>query len=64
LRATWTLRQLGAYLSSWSAVAKFRRERGGDPVGPLLERIAQHWGAVDATRDVTWPLHIRAGRIE
>jgi len=64
LRTTWTLRQLGAYLSSWSAVATFRRERGQDPVGPLLERIGQLWGPADGTRDVTWPLHIRARRIE
>lgn len=64
LRATWTLRQLGAYLSSWSAVANYRRERGHDPVGPLLERLAALWGPADAARRITWPLNIRAGRIE
>lgn len=64
LRATWTLRQLGAYLSSWSAVAKFRLDRGQDPVGPLLDRLASYWGSPDAERVVTWPLNIRVGRIE
>ena len=64
LRAVWTLRQLGAYLQSWSAVTKFRRERGTDPVAPLLERIASHWGPAERTRDVTWALNIRVGRVE
>ena len=63
LRAAWTLRQLGAYLQSWSAVAMFRRERGSDPVAPLLEHIAGHWGPPERARDVTWPLNIRLGRV-
>ena len=63
LRAEWTLRQLDAYLRSWSAVANFRRERGEDPVAPLLERIAKYWGSSEQTRTVTWPLNIRVGRV-
>ena len=63
LRVQWTLRQLKAYLGSWSAVAKFRRERGEDPVEAVVDRIAGHWGSPDRTRDVTWPLDIRVGRV-
>ncbi|HEU4995054.1 MAG TPA: class I SAM-dependent methyltransferase [Gemmatimonadaceae bacterium] len=63
LRADWTLRQLGGYLQSWSAVAKYRRVHGTDPVGPLLGRLAGHWGGPDRVRQVTWPLNIRVGRV-
>jgi SAM-dependent methyltransferase len=63
LRVEWTLRQLDAYLQSWSAVANFRRERGEDPVSPVLERIAGRWGRSERTREVTWPLNIRVGRV-
>jgi len=63
LRATWTLRQLGAYLNSWSAVTKYKQTEGSDPVAPVIARIARHWGSPDATRDVTWPLHLRVGRV-
>ena len=63
LRQEWTLSQLGEYLRSWSAVAKFVRERGFDPVAPVLERIGQHWGPPDRTRTITWPLAVRVGRI-
>lgn len=63
LRVPWTLSQLGRYLDSWSAVANFRRVRGTDPVAPVLERIASHWGPPQQTRDVIWPLNIRVGRV-
>jgi SAM-dependent methyltransferase len=63
LRAQWTLRQLDTYLRSWSAVDSFRRERGEDPVSPLIRRIATNWGREDQTREITWPLNIRVGRV-
>lgn len=63
LRVAWTLSQLGRYLDSWSAVVKFRRVRGMDPVAPVLERIASHWGPSEQTRDIIWPLNIRVGRV-
>lgn len=63
LRVRWSLSQLGEYFRSWSAVARFRRERGEDPVAPLMERIAGHWGPSGRTRDVVWPLGIRVGRV-
>lgn len=63
LRVRWNLRQLGLYVSSWSAVVAYRRERNEDPVPRLLDRLAHHWGAPDAARDVEWPLALRVGRI-
>lgn len=63
LRVRWTLPQLGLYLSSWSAVDAYRRARGNDPVPRIIDSIAQHWGAADTVRDVTWPLALRVGRI-
>ena len=63
LRVRWSLSQLGEYISSWSAVARYRRERGDDPVPVLLKRIAMHWGSPDHIREVTWPLGIRVGRV-
>ena len=63
LRKDWTLSQLGGYLRSWSAVAKFVVARGHDPVAPVLEQIEKHWGPPERTRTVTWPLAVRVGRI-
>lgn len=64
MRMIWTLPQFGAYLSSWSAVANYRDANGQDPVSPLLEHIVNHWGPQGATREITWPLGVRVGRME
>jgi len=60
MTAEWTLEHQVGYLGTWSAVGKYRKERGVDPVElvrPDLERV---WG--DRTRRVEWPLSVRAGR--
>jgi len=57
----WTLRELLAYLRTWSATLRFLTERGQDPVEPLGVELARHWGP-GATRRVRWPLSLRLGR--
>ena len=64
LRARWSLSQLLEYLNSWSAVATFKRERGLDPVAPLMEQIGKFWNPSDGTREITWPIGLRIGRVE
>lgn len=62
MRATWTLSQFTAYLASWSAATKYRDATGIDPVAPLEEKLAVHWGPTGAMREIVWPLGIRIGR--
>jgi SAM-dependent methyltransferase len=59
----WTLEQFTAYLRTWSAVQKFIGENGRDPVSVLKKEIEKLWGSADTVRAVSWPLHIRAGRM-
>jgi SAM-dependent methyltransferase len=63
LRVRWNLRQLGEYLSTWSAVDAYRRTHDVDPVAPVLARLANYWGDPATVRDVTWPLGLRIGRV-
>lgn len=63
LRVSWSLSQLVEYIGTWSAVAKFRSARGVDPVAPLLEQLASHWGPPDRRREVVWPVGLRIGRV-
>jgi len=63
LRVRWSLRQLGEYLNTWSAVDAYRRKHSENPVAPTLDRLATCWGDPAATRDVTWPLALRIGRV-
>jgi SAM-dependent methyltransferase len=59
----WRLEELGAYVRTWSAVTQFSRERGFDPVAPLLRELAPVWGAPEEARAVTWALAGRVGRL-
>jgi SAM-dependent methyltransferase len=48
------------YVSTWSAVARFRRETGSDPLPAFLEELRRVWGPDDRVRVVRWPIHLRA----
>lgn len=57
----WTLAGFAAYLRSWSAVNRFLKEHGRDPVVDLEAELAPLWGK-DARR-ISWPLSGRIGRV-
>ena len=55
----WTLGDFVGYLRSWSAVARFIKDRGTDPISPLAQELALLWG--EGPRKVRWPLAGRLG---
>jgi SAM-dependent methyltransferase len=59
----WTLAQYQAYLRTWSAAARHRRETGRDAVAETHARFAAAWGDPDTPRRVSWPLNLRVGRV-
>ncbi|QLC73795.1 class I SAM-dependent methyltransferase [Pseudomonas sp. LPB0260] len=61
LEATWNLGQLTGYLGTWSAVQRWQRKHGRDPVGALKPALQQAWGDPDQPRPIRWPLHLLAG---
>ncbi len=63
MRQRWTLGQYLAYLDSWSAVARYRRQHGHSPIDPVREAFAAAWGDPDEPREVRWDLFVRAGRV-
>jgi SAM-dependent methyltransferase len=62
IEQTLTLDQLAGYLRTWSATQRYVRERGADPVTPLIAEIRAVWGDVTRARPARWPLFVRAGR--
>lgn len=57
----WTLGEFTTYLRTWSAVARFSKEQGFDPVTLLEAELKPLWG--DRRRKVSWPLAGRLGRV-
>jgi SAM-dependent methyltransferase len=61
MRENWTMPQFLGYLRSWSSVGRYVDTRGEDPVVMVQEQFAPYWGS--RTRDVSWPLSLRLGRV-
>jgi SAM-dependent methyltransferase len=60
MEADWSLEQLGGYLSTWSAVGRYRERVGEDPLPDILREAGSAWG-VASTHRIRWPLVVRAG---
>lgn len=63
LEVQWTLAQLLGYFRSWSAVRRYRRSRGEDPVVEVAAQLARVWGDPAREYRVVWPLALRVGRV-
>lgn len=61
VEATWSLRDLFGYLSSWSAAPKFKEAHGFDPLEEKRAEFKAAWGA-ETDRGVRWPLYVRVGK--
>ena len=57
-----TLAQLLGYVSSWSAVGRFIKANGYDPVPELGRVLGSVWGNPDTPKRMVWPVSVRAGR--
>jgi ubiquinone/menaquinone biosynthesis C-methylase UbiE len=58
----WTLEQALGYVSTWSAVARYRDAHPAhDPLQDLAGQLGTHWPAAGTLR-LVWPVHLRLGR--
>lgn len=57
----WTVEELAAFLASWSAVERYRRARGEDPIPAVVAELRAAWG--DGKRTVSWEMFGRIGRL-
>lgn len=62
IEAQFTMAQLLGYVSSWSAVGRFIKANGHDPVPELGGVLRPLWGDPDIPKRLVWPLSVRAGR--
>ena len=55
----WTLEDLEGYLTTWSSVQQFIKEKGVNPVNEVVEKLAPLW---EGTKEVIFPIHARIGK--
>jgi ubiquinone/menaquinone biosynthesis C-methylase UbiE len=60
---SWDMHHVLGYLGSWSATQRYQKRTGADPLDLIRDELATAWGDPEKTRDVTWPLHLRVGRV-
>lgn len=62
-RAAWTVEHVAGYISTWSAVQRYRAATGQDPIPELRAQLEEAWGP-DPVREIRWPLHMRVGFVQ
>lgn len=60
IRCQWTLEQVLAYFRTWSAVQRYRKALGADPVSAIQPGMGRLWGS-EEIREVRWPVYMRVG---
>ncbi len=63
METRWTLDALVGYVSTWSAVTRFREARKEDPVPAFAEALTPLWGDRGSPRRIAWPLAVKVGRV-
>ncbi len=63
MEADWSPAQLLGYLSTWSAVTRFKADKGTDPLVSFAAELEGAWGKAPVHR-IRWPLTLRVGRHE
>lgn len=62
IEVEWDLARLLDYVSTWSAVGRYRTAKGSDPLPMLTAELEPLWGHRTDVRRLVWPLFLRAGR--
>jgi SAM-dependent methyltransferase len=60
----WPFDRFMGYLATWSGVSAYRRQTGVDPLAAAEPELRSAWGDPGALLLVSWPLAVRAGRID
>lgn len=63
MERTMSLHDYLHYLRTWSAVKKYQRQHGSDPVHNLQMPLEQVWGGPTLERNARWQLFLRVGRV-
>ncbi|MDJ0918721.1 MAG: class I SAM-dependent methyltransferase [Woeseiaceae bacterium] len=64
MHADWTLGQMLGYLSTWSAGKRYEEEHGSVALNLVRDELADAWGDADSRKRISWPLTVRAWRVE
>jgi ubiquinone/menaquinone biosynthesis C-methylase UbiE len=62
IKMQWALRDLEGYLNSWSAVQKYIKVNGHNPVESFIDEVSNHWPSKEKLQ-FEFPLYLRLGQV-
>jgi ubiquinone/menaquinone biosynthesis C-methylase UbiE len=62
MSAKWTIKQLTGYIGTWSAVKRYRENKGNDPVESIEKELIRFWDNHSGVMNVYWPLSVVVGK--
>lgn len=62
MKVSWNIPELTGYIGTWSAVSRYRKATGDDPIPSLARRLGDSWGNPLDRMEIRWPLRVLAGR--
>jgi SAM-dependent methyltransferase len=63
MTADWNLRELLAFLDTWSASRRYLEQRGTHATDEIAEELASTWGDPESRHHLECSLFVRAGRV-
>lgn len=64
LEERWPAEAFLAYVETWSGTKAFERTRGRERIDRFRDELVRAWADPGRERTVTWPLTVRAGRVD
>jgi ubiquinone/menaquinone biosynthesis C-methylase UbiE len=62
MQTTWSIGHVDGYINTWSAIKKFIKVNGFNPITGLIEKMSRVWGPVEELQ-FDFPLALRIGRV-
>lgn len=63
MTARWTVREILAFVETWSGVHAYREATGRDPLPELAPRLAALGGGEEAVHELRWPLYLTVSKL-
>lgn len=64
MSAHWDLDAVMGYLATWSAVGRYQKRTGKDPLPCVRDELLRRWPEGLARVHISWPVAMRAGRLK
>ncbi len=63
MKKKWNLQDFMGYLSTWSAVQKYIKKNGSNPLDLVMDDFQKTWGNPSIVKEVTFPVMVKKAKV-